>query len=75
MSQKTIEEFFEYFQTIFILSGVAIRPASGPANRVKSVMWMCFIALVLASSIIVLVYYQKRLLSDTGALSTTIDGF
>lgn len=72
------ERFFNLYSNIFYCFGITHQipiNSSEPPNFTESTLWMGFLELLLLSSVVVLIHFHDQLLSDTGALSTGIDGF
>lgn len=66
--------FFHVFSKIFTISGIT-QPLINSTNTRLATLWLVTISLVLVSAVFVLCHYQGQLLSNTGALSTSIDAF
>lgn len=73
---KSVQEFFEFYFKVFSIWGVSVfgRPSARPYVTI-SLLWIAFLSIVLITIMGVVSYYYEQLLSNTGALSTSIDAF
>lgn len=76
MSVK-IRQLFKYSSKLFVAFGLSHRFANETPNpsNCRSSLWMGTISIILVCSIIILLHFRHNLLSNTGALSTSIDAF